>query len=243
MPTLQERKQEEMKMWEAWKTGDNKALPSLLTSMDPLIQQQVSKYSTSGLPRVALETQARKLAYDSFHTYDPSKAGLNTHVVNNMRHMQRFVIEYQNVGKIPEHRGILITKYNNTYRLLENKLGREPSLAELSADLGWSLAETERMQMELRKDLTIVQESGEEDDSSAFFDSKLYETDKLKDYISFVYHSASMEDKKIIEYSFGIGGRQPLKVKEIAKKLNKSESYIRKRRAIIAEQIQAHRKF
>lgn len=243
MTTLIDRKQEEKKLWEAWKTGDNKALPRLITSMDPLIQQQVSKYSASGLPRIALETQARKLAYDSFHTYDPSKAGLNTHVVNNMRHMQRFVIEYQNVGKIPEHRGILITKFNNTNRMLENRLNREPSLAELSDELGWSLAETERMQLELRKDLTITQESGEDDSSSSFFDTKLYETDRLKDYISFVYHSASMEDKKIIEYSFGMGGSLPMQVKDIARKLRKSESYIRKRRASIADRIQAHRKF
>ena len=243
MSTLQERKDKEMELWKEWKAGDNNAAGSqLLHSMDPLIQQQVGRYAASGLPRVALETKARKLAYDSFQSYDPSKAGLNTHVVNNMRHMQRFVLEYQNVGKIPEHRGILITKYNNTNRMLETSKGREPTLAELSGELGWSLAETERMQTELRKDLTIVQET-DEDDSSAFFDAKLYETDKLKDYISFVYHSSPAEDKKIIEYSFGMGGSEILKVKDIAGKLNKSESYVRKRRAAIAEKIQAHRKY
>jgi len=97
-----------------------------------LLQKEVNKYAASPLPRTSLETEARILALKAFDSYDPNKAQLNTHVTNHLKHLQRYVLTYQNIGKIPEHRGIAISKFQNIKENLTEDLDREPTIVELA---------------------------------------------------------------------------------------------------------------
>ena len=54
-------------------------------------------------------------------------------------------------------------------------------------------------------------------------------SDRIDDALEFVYFDASPEDKLILEYIFGIKGKKRMSVADIAKKLNKTESYVRTR--------------
>lgn len=234
---IQNKKDQELLLWQDWKKGDQAALPSLLKSMDPLIQQHVNKFQAAPIPRSAIEAQGRMLAVKAFSEYDPARgAALNTHVVNHLKHLQRFVIDYQNIGKIPEHRGIAVSKFNNIKRNLEDRLDREPTIIELSEALNWSPKEVERMLTEQRSDITLSQSMEE----AGWWDKDRLTTDSTKELIEFAYYdpTVSMEEKKILEYSFGLGGMPKLSVKEMALRLNKPESYIRKLGRQIAEKIQ-----
>ncbi|MGV8131147.1 MAG: sigma-70 domain-containing protein [Candidatus Pacearchaeota archaeon] len=235
MPSIQENKAKEMDLWKAYKDGDYTARNQLLTSLDPLLKKSVNKYVNSGLPRESLETEARFLAAKAFESYDPSKAQLNTHVTNHLKHLQRFVIEYQNIAKIPENRAIQISKFHNIKTNLNEKLGREPNTIELSEELSWSPAEVERMVAEQRKDLTMV--SGED----IFYEDQFRTQDITLEAIWFVYYDVGAEDRKILEYTFGLFGNMKQPVAEIAKKLNKSESYVLKRYKDLAEKINSTR--
>ena len=231
---LTARKQRELALWQEYSTkNSSQALGELLTSYEPLLQQQVNRYSASPLPRPALETEVRKLAVKAFQTYDPSKAQLNTHVMNHLKHLQRFVLNYQNVGKIPENRGTKISKYHHIKANLEDELEREPTVAELADAMQISPAEVERLQLELRQDLNIMQKKDD-----AFFDYNLgTDVSPLRTAVEFVYFDSPAEDKKILEYTFGLGGVVKKDVKGIAQALNKTESYIRRRRRAIAQKI------
>ena len=217
-------KDEELNTWKKWKkTGKQEHMNSLLRSLDPFLQSQVNKFSTSPLPRPAIESQARILTVKALGTYNP-KFGtqLNTHVGHELKHLTRYVLEYQNVGKIPENRGIAISKFHNIKSNMTDELGREPTLTELADRLMWPPAEVERMQSELRQDLNIVQ--GKE---TAFFDVGFNMTDQTREAVEFVYYSVGAEEKKILEYWFGIGGNPRLSVDDMALKLNKTPAYIR----------------
>jgi DNA-directed RNA polymerase sigma subunit (sigma70/sigma32) len=234
MPPQIKHKEQELSWWKDWKkTGDNNHLSNLLISMDPFLQSYVNKYSTSPIPRPAIESEARLLAIKAFHTYDPKKAALNTHVGHELKHLHRYVLDYQNVGKIPENRGIAISKFKNMKAHLEDELGRPATIIELSEHLNWSPAEIERMQTELRQDLNIVSGAPEE----GFFDYKYTQSDPLRDIIEFVYYESSPEERKILEYTFGLGGFSKLSVSEIAIKLGKTEAQVRKIRKELAEKI------
>jgi RNA polymerase primary sigma factor len=214
----------ELDTWKKWKkTNDVQHLNSLLKSMDPFLQSYVNKFATSPLPRPAIESQARVLAVKAFHTYNPKMgAALNTHLGHELKHLTRYVLEYQNVGKIPENRGIAISKFHNIKSNLMEELGREPNVLELSEKLQWSPAETERMQTELRQDLNVVQ--GKEE---AFFDVGFNLSDKDRDLVEFAYYSLPPEEKKILEYWFGLGGSPKLGVNEMAARMNKTPAQIR----------------
>jgi len=217
-------KQEELELWKKWKTGDTKAKNKLLKSLTPLLIYQVNRFTASGLPESTLKTESRRLALEAFKTYDPSKSALNTHIVNHQKHLQRFVLNYQNVGRIPESRGLAISKFENIRRNLMEDKGREPSLPEMSKELGWPVKEVDRMDRELRKDLSTASQ-GEDD----YFEDFIYNTDETAEIMQFVYYEASPEEKLILEYLQGMGGKRKLGIKDIAININKPEFYVRKK--------------
>jgi len=243
MSTRQTLKQKELDLWQDYMGGDKKVLPKLITSLDPVIQFNVNKYTGVPLPRTALESEARKLTVNALNTYNPNKgAALNTHITNHLKHLQRYVLQYQNVGKIPEHRGIAISRYQNIKDNLEQELNRPPTTLELSDSLSWSPAEVERMETELRQDLSVG--VGREDTSS-FFDSSFHTTDKTKEILHFIYYSPTTDSntRKIMEYRFGFGGMPILSTVEIAQKLRLSESQVREIGSKIAEEVSKHERY
>jgi len=231
---LSPQKEKELELWKTWKdTGDTETLSTLLTSMQPLLQKSVNKYRAAPVPSYALEAVARDLAVKAFETYDPNKAQLNTHTVNHLKHLQRYVLNYQNVGKIPETRGVKITRYLNTKAQLSDEYNREPSLAEMADELQWNIAEVERMEKELRSDLAIRE--GKEE---AFFDySTGDESDDLKDWATFAWYDADDVGKKLLEHTFEIGGAPRMTVKELSTQMDIPESTLRKKARTLAEQI------
>jgi len=232
---MNELKQTEIDVWKQWKkTNDPQHANYLLKSLDPFLQSYVNRYSGAPLPRPAIESQARLLAMHAFNTFDPKHGTqLSTHVGHELKHLHRYVLDYQNVGKIPENRGIAISKFKNVKSHLSEKLNREPSVIELADELAWSPAEVERMHNELRSDLNVIQ--GKEE---AFFDSQFNMSDHSRDIVEFVYWSSPPEDQKIMEYWFGIGGSPKLSVEEMAKKLRKTPEQIKASSKAIALKIQ-----
>ena len=232
---MNELKQTEIDVWKQWKkTSDPQHANYLLKSLDPFLQSYVNKYTASPLPRPAIESEARLLAMHAFGTFDPKHGTqLSTHVGHELKHLHRYVLDYQNVGKIPENRGIAISKFKNMKSNLTEKLDREPTTVELADDLSWSPAEVERMQQELRADLNVIQ--GKEE---AFFDSQFNMTDHTLDVVMYVYWSSSPEEQKIMEYWFGIGGHAKLPPDEIAKKLRKTPDQVKNMSKQIALKIQ-----
>lgn len=217
-------KKKELDLWNQWKkSGDQQHFTGLLKSLEPLVQSHVNKFNNAQIPRTAIESQARILAAKALKTYDPSfGTQINTHIGHHMKHLHRYVLEYQNIGKIPEARGLAISRFANLKSNLTEELGREPNIIELAEALKWSTAEVERMQAELRNDIQVIQ--GKEE---AFFDTTLNQTDTARDLVEFAYYSSGPEERKIIEYWFGFGGSPKLSVNEIAVRMNKTPAQVR----------------
>tara|TARA_Y100000310_G_scaffold61181_1_gene56482 strand:+ start:1434 stop:1679 length:246 start_codon:yes stop_codon:yes gene_type:complete len=76
--------------------------------------------------------EAKRLVILGLNSYNPALAQLNTHLINYLKKLQRFVISYQNVAHIPEPRAIGIGKYHTIFDNLESEKGREPTISELA---------------------------------------------------------------------------------------------------------------
>ena len=211
-----------------------------MDSLTPIVVQTTNKFKTSGLPETALKLETKRIVSDAIETYDPSKSQLNTHVMNYSKKLYRFVSNYQNIGKIPEPRALLIGRYNTIYENLESDKGREPTVIELADAMHLHPIEIERLQTELRSDLTMpdVGEGGEDGDS--FFDLTQYDEENFqkRQAIEIAYHEVGPTDKKIMEWYFGIGGMPILKSdKEIAMRLGLTPSALKKRKLKISKLI------
>lgn len=235
---MDEFKNKEMDLYYRYKAGDQSAKTELISSLTPLILSQANKFNNSGLPTIAIKLEGQKLASQAIDTYDPSKAQLNTHVTNYLQKISRFVTNYQNVGHIPEPRALLIGKYNTITANLESDKGREPTTHEIADAMQINLAEVERLQTELRKDLSTSVIADDEDDSGFYeYISPMSYDPKMREAIDFTYFDADPTDKKILEYTLGLYGNPKRKGKEIAMALGISELELKRRRMDLAKQI------
>ena len=230
-------KEQEKTLFDAYKLGDNKAKAELLTSLNPLVYQQVNKYKGSGLPDMALKLEARRLTSKAIDSYNPELSQLNTHVTNNLKKLSRFVMNYQNIGHIPEPRILMIGKYNTIFDNLQADLGRDPTVIELADAMQVNLAEIERLQLELRKDLSMTVQEDDEEGGFYFYQPNAELDQKTKQIIEFVYFDADPVDKKIMEYMFGMAGVTKLTSKDIGMKLRLSPNQLKKRQLHIANEI------
>lgn len=228
----------EFELFKKYQKGDTSAKKELLKSLTPLVISQVNKFINSGLPPLAIQLEGIRLTSNAIDTYDPSKAQLNTHVMNNLKKLSRFVTNYQNIGHIPEPRALMIGKYNTIFSNLYADKGREPTTQELADAMQVSMAEIERLQSELRKDLsTSVIE--EDDDETGFYKyiQQTTQDPKQKEAIEFVYFDSDPVDKKILEWTLGVYGNQTLPAKEIARKLGLTDFQLKQRKEKLAKEI------
>lgn len=234
-----DKKQFELELWRQYKAGDDSAKVQLLGSLQPVIKSQVNRFRNSGLPVHALELEGKRLANIALNSFDPDKAQLNTHVMNNLKKLSRFSTTYQNIGHIPEPRVLLLGKYNTVYANLEDELGREPTINELADHMHVPPAEINRLQLELRNDLQMELPADDAEEGGFFmYVAPDMEDPKKREAIEFVYFDADPINKKIMEYRIpGIGGSEKLTDTQIKAKLGLTETEYKKRRNQIAEQI------
>jgi DNA-directed RNA polymerase sigma subunit (sigma70/sigma32) len=223
-------KERELELYNRWRQGDNEAKKELLVSLEPLIRKQVNKFYKSGIPEFAVRAEGYKLASGAIESYDPKQAQLNTHVTNYLKKLSRFVTNYQNVGHIPEPRALMIGKYHTIFANLESDKGREPTVTELADAMQVPPAEIERLQTELRADLSMTIEEDEDEAGFYAFTRGDEANPIVKQAIETVYFEADPVDKKILEYHFGLYGAPKLKSKEIAMKLNLRDTELKSRK-------------
>lgn len=226
---LTEKQAKELQLWRKWKgTRNVGVLDQLIDSYQPVINKIVGRFAGAPLPKEAIEAEAIKQMVGAFNTYDPTKGtALNTHVFGNLKKVQRYISNYQNVGKIPEARVLKIGDFNNTYQQLINKFNREPTTNELADTLHWQPEEVVRMQKELRKDLAI--------EDLPFISIK--EDSKLRNDLYFYYNGLMPDDQLIFEYTTGIYGKNRKSNKEISEIMKIPLSNIKKRQNRIIEEI------
>ena len=232
-------KDQEHDLWHQWKkTGDDNKALQLMQSYQPLIFNTVNKFSSSNVPRSVLAAEGQRLAFDAIKTYDPKKgAGLNTHIHNNLRNLNRMTYENMSVGNIPESRAMKVVTFKNVKTNLEDKLGRDPSMSEMADEIGWSHAEVGRMEHELAGELS----TGKVEGASEFYGQAINNMGHDQELVNYMYHELSGKDKVIFEHTFGYGGKPLLNNKEIAKKLRTNEMAITRSKRKMATKIQSYK--
>jgi len=207
------------KDWNVKKDTDN--LVKLIDVFEPDVKYVVSKFKEADVPGFAIEADAKKNLVKSFHTYDPTKnIKLRTHAINSMQKVNRFIYDNQNVGKIPEHRILGITKFKDAQMTFKINNGRSPSSHELADTLKWDIAEVYRMNKELNKGV-IGERADITKNSYNFVDDALS---------SYIYNSISPHLKLLFEYTVGYNGQPELEASEIKRKMNLTDTDYRKLR-------------
>lgn len=124
-------KTDPMTLWHEWKTDPTpERAGTLLTAAKPWIAQGLAAYADTHSP--VIRGQAKLLALDAFKSYDPSLGSLRNHVFGRLQRLQRTAAQAAAAIRGPE--GVVLDQQHlrDVSTNLEEKLGRSPTLQELS---------------------------------------------------------------------------------------------------------------
>jgi DNA-directed RNA polymerase specialized sigma subunit len=161
----QSLRERQLQMWTDWQKTQNDAdLEPLLDSLQPIILQHINQYARSPIPFSAIQMQANIFAREALKGYNPTKSAVATHVRNAVGFgMPRWIQSNQNAKYLPAYLSGEFGRYENTRKVLEQKLGRQPSDEEVGIELGLKPDKVRRIRFAMQPEsmLSIDIESGE----------------------------------------------------------------------------------
>jgi DNA-directed RNA polymerase specialized sigma subunit len=182
------------------------------------------------LPKAATKAHALNAFNDAINTFDPNKGvALSSWITSKMRTLQRYVRDNKDIAHIPENRLIHVGMLREREMFLTDRLGRQPSLAELADDLKWPVKKVKMIKGELRRDLM----------GNRGLDEMAQKTSgKVEALLRGLYYDVPPFQQKILEYTFGWGGEDKLQIKDIAKRMKVPEAKVRYEKDKLAHRIQ-----
>lgn len=229
--------QEDMTKIKEWqKNKDPMLLMDIVTRYQPVVSSVVNKFSTVGVSKETLKAKANAQLLRALNTYNPKhETSPTTHVWNNLQKVQRMASESLQSGHIPEYRNMKMAIFKSVRDNLTDRIGYEPSNAQMADEMKWSQAEVQRMNEELAGEITA---SNAEFD---FFGNSKQFSSRDKDLADYLYHELEDKDKVIFEHTFGYGGKKIMKNKELAKVLNTNEMNVHRSKKRLADKIREYK--
>lgn len=211
------RAEKDIELWKTWNTNKNKeSLTPLFKAVEPIITKEVSRWATGPIARPVLNIEAKKLALGAFNSFRPGDSQLSTHLTNQLKGLSRIVYTHSNVARLPEHQTLKVGTYLTAKNELEEDLGREPTMQELSQHLKWSPSETERFSLELKTGLSTSKPV------PPGFES--YDSDRA--FVDYIYNDLADQDKIVFEHTTGFNGNSILSANALIKKTGMTQGQI-----------------
>lgn len=232
-----------LKNWKA--SGDPNDFDALWTHQQRFIQPawRTMKWQNNELPRSAINAEILKEYSRAVGSYNPDGgSSMRSWVLTNLRHVNRFINTYNNMGRIPPARAQHITAYQESLRELSDRLGRSPTAAEIADHMQMSIDEVKQtnekitpatvklIQKELRRDLVA--------DSAAAVDQQFSTDDRMQEYATYLHPTLSKEQQLVLEHTFPNWGRPTyMDPGELGRQVNMSPQKVRAMRKQIFEKL------
>jgi DNA-directed RNA polymerase specialized sigma subunit len=197
--------------------------------------QHVNRYAGNvPISRPALEGEVTRLTVKALKSYNPTRgAQLSTFVTGQLKGINRFVTQHQNVSRITEDRSQKIGRYQRATSALSESLGRPPTAQETADEMKVSVRMVNRLAQEMRPDLLA---------SGAEHDPFLNEEPRSREVLRLMYpYAFSLDEQKVFEFLLGLNGKEKeLKTGKIARSLGWSDSKVSQIRASIATKVKPY---
>ena len=217
---------EPYKTWKADPSPDNTM--ALISKAQPTIDRAIRQHV--GQPTPLLRSEARRIVIDSLPKYEPSMAGLSTHLTNQLQGLKRIARNQRTILSVPERVALDRQNLEETTREVRDRLGRDPSDIELSDHSGFSLARIQHV----RRFSPGVAESMLTDEEGAPASTHIVGGRGMKNtWMHLVYEDLTPIDQRILEHTVGLHGKPQLSNGQIAQLLGLSPGAISQRKAKI----------
>lgn len=214
--------------FKAWQTADTpETRGQLLRTVQPVVDTAIRSYAGKTSP--AVKGQAKMLALQSFRTYDPSKGNMKTHLLSQLRRLQRVSGQSSQAIHIPERIGFARKHIREAEESLRDDLGRDPSDLEIANYTGLSLrrlAQVRQANSGINSG-SVIDETGENYSPQVNMPGNTSNADSWQ---QMVYYDLGQTDQVIMDYSLGLHGSPQLSNTEIATRLGISPGAVSQRK-------------
>jgi DNA-directed RNA polymerase specialized sigma subunit len=218
-------------MWQAWQQGGKKPdqLRPLVQSLQPLVNNRMKIFHNRvrDIPPDAIRAEFHDQLVTALDTFDPNKGKMTTWINARLMKANRFVNTYQNPGRIGEKRIRDITAFQTAEESLRNKLGRSPTVIEISDKAKIPQNEAALLRTEIRRSHPVGQ-FGEADPTS-------FQMSRTKEVMNLLPHDLTHEENAVFEYVHGVAGKKQLGTGDIAKRLRMSAPKVSRLKKSIAQ--------
>lgn len=233
---LSGRAQNELQMWQQWQQGGKKPdqLRPLVQSLQPVVNNRMKIFThrVRDIPPDAIRAEFHDQLITALDTFDPNKGKMTTWINHRLMKANRFVNTYQNPARIGEKRIRDITKFKTAQESLRNKLGRSPTIIELSDKAQIPQSEAKLLSQEIRNAHPVGQ-FGEADPTS-------FQMSRTKEIMNLLPHDLTPDENAVFEYVHGVGGKRQIGTGAIAKKLGISAPKVSRLKKSIAQKWKAY---
>jgi RNA polymerase primary sigma factor len=230
--------EDEIKLAARIKKGDKNARAKMIRANLRLVVKIAHDYSNLGLPLLDLISEGNIGLMKAVERFDPKKGGkLSTYAAWWIKQsIKRALANQGKTIRLPVHLVDKISKMKRASHQLSEKLGREPTDAELAAKLDMPPARVTQLRTISVRPASLDAPIGEDDvaefseivgDENALTPFELLRDKTLREDISEVLSEIEPREAEILILRFGLDGSKPQTLEEVGKKFKVTRERVR----------------
>jgi RNA polymerase primary sigma factor len=218
--------------------GDKEALNRLVEANLRFVVSVAKKYRGSGISFLDLINEGNLGLIEAAKRFDPSKnVKFITYAIWWIRQaIIHAIAEQSRAVRLPQKQANLLYRFGLKIAELTSKLNRQPSSYEVAEQLGLSEAEANNLFQILHNDVSLssklsddekieLEDTIEQQEVSPADEELIQKS--LTQELNKMVCQLNEDEKKVINYRFGLDGSEPETLQEIGNKMNLSRERIR----------------
>ena len=230
--------QQEIELAARIKRGDKKARAQMIKANLRLVVKIAHDYSNLGLPLLDLISEGNIGLMKAVERFDPKKGGkLSTYDAWWIKQsIKRALANQAKTIRLPVHLVDKISKMKRASHSLSERLGREPTDAELAERLAMPVAKVTQLRTISIRPASLDAPIGDDDatefseivgDESALTPFELLRDKTLRQDISEVLSELDAREAEILTLRFGLDGSKPKTLEEVGKRFRVTRERVR----------------